>query len=84
MKQQTQTACVSPTDRWGVGDNDSEVTALCSGVYGEGPEPHDAQPDPGVHRVQVGLPGQEAGEAPEVFHTHADGSPLRSPVQRRF
>lgn len=67
MKQPTQTACVSPTDRWralAVCDDDSEVAALISGVYGEGPEPHDAQPDPGVHRVQVDLPGQETGEAP--------------------
>lgn len=29
----------------------SESVGLFSGVSGEGPEPHDAQPDSGIHRV---------------------------------
>lgn len=32
-----------------------------AGFPGEGPEPHAAQPHSGLHRVQVGLKGQEAG-----------------------
>lgn len=40
----------------------SKMTDPFSGVPGQGPEPRDAQPDSGIHRVQVGLSGQEAGE----------------------
>lgn len=36
--------------------------SLFAGFSGEGPEPHAAQPHSGLHRVQMGLTGQEAGE----------------------
>ncbi len=35
---------------------------MFAGFSGEGPEPHAAQPHSGLHWVQMGLTGQEAGE----------------------
>lgn len=38
------------------------VFSLFAGFPGEGPEPHAAQTHSGLHRFQMGLTGQEAGE----------------------
>ena len=42
------------------------VSSLSAGFSGEGSEPHAAQPISGLHRVQMGLTGQEAGERKNV------------------